>query len=63
MDVEQLRAEAGGHVRDVHAHGSVAGALSAARAAAGAQGVVLVFGSLYLVGEVRRLVCGDQPAI
>ncbi|WP_373046363.1 bifunctional folylpolyglutamate synthase/dihydrofolate synthase [Vulgatibacter sp.] len=58
----QLLPEAAGHARSVQAHGSVAAALEAARHAAGPKGVVLVCGSLYLAGEVRRLLCGDEPA-
>lgn len=63
VDVETLRREALGFVREVQVHGSVAEALAAARGAAGSQGVVLVCGSLYLVGEARRLLCGDEPAV
>lgn len=57
-----LAEEARGHAREVEVHATVEAALDAARAAAGAAGVVLVCGSLYLVGEARRLLCGDQPA-
>jgi len=63
VDVETLRREAAAFAREVHAHGSVSAALDAARAAAGPQGVVLVCGSLYLVGEARRILCGDAPAV
>ncbi len=63
VDVEALREEASGYVREVRAHASVADALAAARAEAGPSGVVLVCGSLYLVGEVRQLICGDAPAV
>jgi len=43
----------------VEAQASVAGALAAARAAAGDKSGILVTGSLYLVGAVRSLLLGD----
>lgn len=44
-------------------HASIEAALSAARLEAGPAGLVLVAGSLYLVGEARRLLVGDAPAV
>ncbi len=44
------------------AHATIEGALAAAMAEAGPAGLVLVAGSLYLVGAVRRLLVGDAPA-
>ena len=64
VPADALAAEARGIVSaPVTSHTSAAGALEAARAAAGGAGVVLVAGSLYLVGEVRRLLEGDLPAV
>jgi dihydrofolate synthase/folylpolyglutamate synthase len=45
------------------AHPSVEGAIEAARARAGSHGTVLICGSLYLIGEARRLLRGDRPAV
>src|SRR5690606_27226210 len=48
VPAEQLAGEARGHARDVRAHPTVEAALAAARAGAGARGVVLVCGSIFL---------------
>ncbi|HET8538937.1 MAG TPA: folylpolyglutamate synthase/dihydrofolate synthase family protein [Anaeromyxobacter sp.] len=46
---------------DAHAHASTADALTCARAAAADGALVCVAGSLYLVGEARALLAGDEP--
>ena len=55
QSTERLGRLASARHRDVETTESVADALTRARAAAGADGLVVVTGSLYLVGEVRRL--------
>lgn len=45
---------------EVRAHTSLDAAIEAAREAAGEEGAVLVCGSLYLVGEARRLLVGPE---
>ena len=49
---------ASGLVPAAHEHGSVVEAIACARQAAGANGLVCVAGSLYLVGEARALLVG-----
>lgn len=62
VPAEALLGEAKRFAAAVEVHGSTAQALAAARGEAGANGVVLVCGSLFLVGEARRLLCGSEPA-
>jgi dihydrofolate synthase/folylpolyglutamate synthase len=47
---------------EAHAHDGLAAALACARAAAGADGLVCVAGSLYLVGEARALLSRSPGA-
>jgi dihydrofolate synthase/folylpolyglutamate synthase len=56
----EVRGATGG---EAIAHPSVTRAVETALARAGADGTVLVCGSLYLIGEVRRLFRGDRPAV
>ncbi len=61
-------AEVAGEIRrltgvEAIAHSSVEGAVEAALARAGADGAVLICGSLYLIGEARRRLRGDRPAV
>ena len=57
---EEIRRVADG---PVFAHPSVERAIEAALARAGADGTVLICGSLYLIGAARRLFRGDRPAV
>jgi dihydrofolate synthase/folylpolyglutamate synthase len=51
----EVAASAGGHAREARLEPKVAKALRAARRMAGPSGLVVVAGSLYLVGEVKAL--------
>lgn len=60
VPVEAVASEATALGGTVHVHASVEAALDAARASAGAEGAVLVCGSLYLVGAARGILASDE---
>lgn len=60
MEAEQLKTMLIAHGVNAVSEGTVVDAVSRARELAGADGIVLICGSLYVVGEARLMLCGDD---
>ncbi len=60
MPSDELRDLLISHGMNAVAEGTIPDALKKAREIAGEDGIVLVCGSLYVVGEVRLMLCGDD---
>ncbi len=60
MPAEELKGMLAAHGMNAVAEGTIPTAIERARAIAGEDGIVLVCGSLYVVGEVRLMLHGDD---